>query len=109
MNSKERVMAAIAKQPVDKIPLGMYAVDHDIIAKVIGRPTLVRNKPEFKIALWKGRRDEAVASMKNDIRDFYTIIDCVDLLTTKEAQLVPPRGYVPGTTCLCWGSLSKPV
>jgi hypothetical protein len=39
MNSKERVRAAIAKKPVDEIPLGFYAVDYDIVEKVIGRKT----------------------------------------------------------------------
>ena len=38
MNSRERVSAAIARQPVDRVPLGFYCVDHDTVARVIGRP-----------------------------------------------------------------------
>lgn len=97
MNSKERVKAAIHRETVDKIPLGLYAVDHDIISKVIGRPTYIRNKPLLQVALWEGRRDEIVESMKVDVVDFYTKIDCVDLLTSKEAPIMPPRGFKPET------------
>lgn len=96
MNSRERVTAAIARQPVDRVPLGFYVVDHDIIAKVLGRPTFLRNKCALKIAYWEGRRDEVVESMKRDITEFYTKLDCVDLLTFKEGGVqVPPRGYKP--------------
>ncbi|OGV50521.1 MAG: hypothetical protein A2017_01405 [Lentisphaerae bacterium GWF2_44_16] len=95
MNSKERVKAALEKRPTDKIPLGFYAVDHDVISKVIGRPTYLRNKPGFKVAVWEGRRDEVVESMKRDVVDFYKKIDCVDLLTFKEAHSVPPKGFKP--------------
>ena len=96
MTSKERVKAAIEKKPSDKVPLGFYVVDHDTIAKVIGRPTYLRNKPGFfKACYIEGRRDEVVESMKQDIVDFYNKIDCVDLLTLKEAQEVPPKGFKP--------------
>lgn len=95
MNAKETVRAAIDKKPSGTVPLGLYVADHDIIAKVIGRPTLVRNKPGLQVALWEGRRDEIAESMKADIIDFYTKIDCVSLLTFKEAQTLPPRGWRP--------------
>ncbi len=99
MNSKERVRAAIAKQPVDRVPLGFYLVDHDTISRVLGRPTYLRNRVAQKIAYWEGRRDEVVESMKADITDFYKKIDCADLLTFKEGQLegvaVPPKGFKP--------------
>ena len=58
MTSKERVKAAIARQPVDKVPLGFYAVDYDTVEKVLGYPTYVRNKVAIQVALWEGRRDE---------------------------------------------------
>lgn len=95
MNSKERARAAIAKEPVDKIPLGLYVIDHDVISKIIGRPTLVRNKPGMQVAFWEGRRDEVVESMKADVIELYEKLDCVDVLTFKEAQRVPPKGYKP--------------
>ena len=96
MTAKERVKAAIERRPSDKVSLGLYAVDHDTIAKVIGRPTYVRNKPGFRKAVFfEGRRDEIVESMKQDVVDFYKKIDCVDLLTLKEARAIPPKGFKP--------------
>ncbi len=94
MNSKERVIAALERRPVDKVPLGLYLVDHDTIANVIGRPTYVRNPPKAMVALWEGRYDEVIDSMRQDIVDFYTKLDCVDLLTFKETAIYP-RGYIP--------------
>ena len=95
MTGKERVRAAIARQPVDRVPLGLYAVDCDTVARVIGRPTLVRNKVEAQIAIWEGRRDDLVESLKHDTVEFYRKIECADLLLPKEACLVPARGYEP--------------
>ena len=95
MNSKERVQATIARQPVDQVPLGFYAVDHDTVERVIGRPTYVRNKVAIQIALWEGRRDEVAEGLKEDVVEFYRKIDCADLLLPKEAQLLPPRDYQP--------------
>ena len=95
MNSRERVSKAIARKSVDRIPLGFYAVDHDTIESVIGRPTLVRNKVETQIAIWEGRRDDLAESYKKDSVEFYRKIDCADLILFKEAPLLPPRGYDP--------------
>jgi len=95
VNSKERVRAAIARQPVDRIPLGFYVVDYDIIERVIGHETYVRNKVRAQIAFWEGRRDEVVDSYKRDTVEFYRQIDLCDLLCFKEAPLVPPKGYLP--------------
>jgi hypothetical protein len=92
MESKERVKLAVQRKRPDRVPMGFYLVDHDIISAVIGHPTFVRNSPAFMIALWEGRRDEAVESMKSDIVDFYRKIDCVDLITWKESRIVPPKG-----------------
>jgi uroporphyrinogen decarboxylase len=95
MNAKERVRAAIARQPVDQVPLGFYAVDHDTVEKVIGRPTYVRNKVAVQLALWEGRRDEVAQGLKQDVVEFYRKIDCADLILPKEAQLLPPADYEP--------------
>lgn len=95
MNSKERVAAAIARKPVDKVPLGFYAVDHDTVSKVLGRPTYVRNKIAQQIALWEGRRDELAESLKKDTVEFYRKIDCADLIIPREACLLPSKNYVP--------------
>jgi hypothetical protein len=95
MTGKERVRAAVARQPVDRIPLGFYVVDCDTIARVLGRPTYVRDKIRSQIALWEGRRDEVVASYQRDTVEFYQKLDCADLIAFKEAPLVPPKGYQP--------------
>lgn len=95
MNSRERVSAAMARKPVDRVPLGFYAVDHDTIEHVIGRPTMIRNKVETQIAIWEGRRDELAESYKKDSVEFYRKIDCADLILFKEAPLLPPADYEP--------------
>ncbi len=91
MTGKERVRAAIARQPVDRVPLGLYAVDHDTIAAVIGRPTVVRNQLAMQLALWEGRREEMVQQWKADLTDFYRKLDCVDIITCRDAMLMPTR------------------
>lgn len=93
MNGKERIRAVIERKNVDKIPLGFYLVDYDIIEKVIGRETYVRNRIKSRIAFWEGRRDEVVESYKKDTVEFYKKIDCVDLICFKEAPIVPPKNY----------------
>jgi len=95
MNGKERVQAAIARQPVDRVPLGLYAVDYDTVERVIGHKTYVRNKIEIQLALWDGRRGEVAQSLKEDTVAFYRRIDCADVLLPKEAQLLPPKDYEP--------------
>ncbi len=95
MTSKERVRAAIAGEPVDYPPLGFYVVDCDTISRVLGRPTLVRDKVAAPLALWEGRREEVVESYKRDTVEFYQKIGCADLICFKEAPLVPPKDYQP--------------
>jgi len=95
MNSKERVIRAIKGEVVDEIPLGFYAVDSDTVEKVIGHETYVRDKVGRRLAFWEGRRDEVVESYKKDTVEFFEKIDCVDILTLKEAAFVPPEDYEP--------------
>ena len=95
MTSKERVKAVIAGEAVDKVPLGFYVVDCDTIEHVIGRKTYVRNKIASQVAFWEGRRDEVVESYRKDTVEFFQKIDCVDLITFKEAPVVPPKDYEP--------------
>jgi hypothetical protein len=92
MNSKQRVAAAVARAPVDRVPLGLYAVDYDTIERVIGRPTVVRNQLAMQLTLWDGRRDELIATWKADLTDFYRRLDCVDIITCRDALLMPPPG-----------------
>jgi uroporphyrinogen-III decarboxylase len=93
MNSKERVTAAINREPVDRVPLGFYAVDYDTVERVLGRKTFVRNKIAIQMALWDGRRDEVAQGLKEDVVEFYRKIDCADILLPKEARLLPSEDY----------------
>ncbi|MBN2308186.1 MAG: hypothetical protein JXR94_04400 [Candidatus Hydrogenedentes bacterium] len=95
MTSKECVRRVIDREPAPYVPLGFYVVDHDTIEAVIGRETYVRNKIKTRLAFWDGRRDEVVESFKKDTVEFYTKIDCCDIITFKEAPFVPPKDYVP--------------
>ncbi len=95
MNSKQRVQAAIARRPVDKVPLGFYCADYDTVEAVLGRKTYVRNKIALQIAWWEGRRDEAVEGLKRDTVEFYRKIDCADIILPKECPVVPPKGWRP--------------
>ena len=95
MNSKQRAEAVIQGKPADKVPLGFYVVDCDTIEKVIGRKTYVRDKVGSQIAFWEGRRDEVVESYKKDTVEFYRKIDCADIISFKEAPVVPPKDYQP--------------
>jgi hypothetical protein len=81
MNGKERVKKTIEGKSVDKVPLGFYVVDCDIVEKVIGRKTFVRNKIDSQLALWEGRREEVAESYEKDTVEFFKKIDCVDLIT----------------------------
>jgi hypothetical protein len=95
MNSKQRVRTAIARRPVDQVPLGFYAVDHDTIEAVLGRKTYVRSKIDTQVALWQGRRDEVAESLRTDTVEFYRKIDCADIILPKEAHILPPADYEP--------------
>jgi hypothetical protein len=95
MNSIERVKAAIAREAVDRIPLGFYCADYDTVQAVLGRKTFVRNKVAIQVAYWQGRRDEVVESLKVDTVEFYRKLDCVDIVLPKECPVGPPAGYRP--------------
>jgi len=95
VTGKERVRAAINLEPVDRVPLGFYVVDCDTIERVIGHETYVRDKIKAQVALWQGRRDEVIESYKQDTVEFYRKLDLADIISFKEAPVVPPRGWKP--------------
>ncbi|HOJ33156.1 MAG TPA: uroporphyrinogen decarboxylase family protein [Candidatus Hydrogenedentes bacterium] len=95
MTAKECVKKVINLEPAPYVPLGFYVVDYDIVEAVIGRKTYVRNKVRMQIAYWEGHRDEVVQSLKEDTVEFFTKIDCCDIITFKEAPIVPPKDYEP--------------
>lgn len=94
MNGLERVVAVMEGRQPDRVPLGFYLADCDIIGHVIGRKTYARDKIGQQVALWEGRRDEIVASLMGDVIDFYRKIDLCDVLTHKEA-ILPSANYQP--------------
>lgn len=66
MNSKERVAAALEHREGDMVPYGEFAIDFDTAEKILGRPTLLRNKAGTQHALWEGRWDEVAESLVAD-------------------------------------------
>jgi hypothetical protein len=88
VTGKERVRAAIEHRESDLVPVGEWIVDYEPASLVLGRPTLVRGKAHLARALWDGRRDETVASMKRDLVELVQRLD-LDLVS---ADLVWPKG-----------------
>ena len=89
MNSKERVVAALDFCEPDRVPTGEFATDHSLIDEVLGRKTFWRAKRRYHEALWDGRRDEVVDSMKRDIVDF-TLAVGLDMVPV---NAVPHRDF----------------
>ncbi|MGD9497804.1 MAG: uroporphyrinogen decarboxylase family protein [Armatimonadota bacterium] len=95
MTSRERVQTTLRFQEPDKVPLAVYAIDCDTAARILGRPTFLRDKAGTQIAFWEGRRDEVVESLKRDIPELYAKLEIVDLIYLSKIARVPPRGYHP--------------
>src|SRR5512135_2054999 len=97
MNSKERVKRILARQPVDRIPIGFFAIDFDTVEKLLGHETYLRAKAKSQIAFWEGRRDEVVQSWIEDTIALYRKLDFVDIINVSAmaSSLVPPKDYVP--------------
>ncbi len=91
MNSKERVIKTINHQEPDRVPVGEWGIDHDHVSRIIGHHTYWRNRKDTTLALWEGRRDEVVDSMKHDLVELVEKLD-YDILVV---ELVPPKGYKP--------------
>ena len=89
MNSKERVKTTVNHVEPDRVPVGEWGIDHDHVSKIIGRHTYWRNRKDSTLALWDGRRDEVVESMKEDYAELISKLD-YDLITV---ELVPPKGF----------------
>ena len=97
MNGKERVRHALERQPVDRVPLGFYAIDFDTVERVLGHETYLRAKAKTQIALWEGRRDEVVQSWIEDSLALYRKLDLLDIvnLAADACGVVPPKDYEP--------------
>ena len=97
MNSKERVRRTLAHQPVDRVPIGFFAIDFDTIERLLGHETYVRAKAKSQIAFWEGRRDEVVQSWKEDTIELYRKLDFIDIINVSAmaSSVAPPKDYEP--------------
>lgn len=97
MNSRERVLAALDHRPPDRLPIGFFAVDHDTVARVLGRETFLRNKAKSRLALWEGHRDEVAQSWREDAIEFYRKMDVLDIVPAgaMASSVLPPPDYEP--------------
>jgi len=89
MNSIESVLKTIMHEEPDRVPIGEWGIDHDHVSKILGRQTYWRNRKESTLALWQGKRDEVVESLKNDCAEFVDKLE-YDIITV---ELVPHRGF----------------
>jgi len=88
MTPKQRVLATLRHEEPDRVPVGEYAIDYALVEKVLGRPSFLRGKRKLIEALWDGRRDDVVDSIKRDTVDL-TLALGYDLV---RADLVWDRG-----------------
>lgn len=97
MNSKERVKRSLARQLVDRIPIGFFAIDFDTVSRILGHETYLRAKAKSQIALWEGRRDEVVQSWREDLIALYRKLDFIDIINigAMATAQAPPKDYVP--------------
>ncbi|TFG72395.1 MAG: hypothetical protein E4H27_02705 [Anaerolineales bacterium] len=97
MNGKERIKAVLAREPVDRIPIGFFAIDFDTVEKILGHETYLRAKAKTQIAFWEGRRDEVVQSWREDTIDLYRKLDFIDIINVgaMASGVAPPKDYTP--------------
>ncbi len=97
MNSKERVQRTLAREPVDRIPIGFFCIDFDTAGRILGHETYLRAKAKSQIAFWQGRRDEVVQSWKEDMIALYKKLDFIDVINVSAmaSSIVPPSGFIP--------------
>lgn len=97
MNGKERIKAVLAREPVDRIPIGFFAIDFDTVERILGHETYLRAKAKTQIAFWEGRRDEVVQSWREDTIDLYRKLDFIDIINVgaMASGVAPPKDYTP--------------
>lgn len=97
MTGKECVRKVLSFQPTPYIPYGEYAIDSDTVEKILGHETYLRAKAKTQLALWDGRRDEVVQSLKEDFVALYQKLDFIDIinLISDACGMVPPKDYDP--------------
>jgi len=53
LNSNMRVKQVFNGAIPDRVPIGEFAIDFDMIEKIIGRPTVLLAKAKSKTAFWE--------------------------------------------------------
>ncbi len=95
MTPKERVRAAIEHHEPDTVPIGEWIIDYEPASLVLGRPTYLRGKTNLIKAMWDGRRDEVVESVKRDSVELVRRLDadlvCADLTFPRAVSYEPPE------------------
>ena len=76
MTPKDRVRAAIQHRKPDIVPVGEWIIDYEPASLVLGRPTFLRGKANLIEAMWEGRRDEVVESIKHDTVELARRLEC---------------------------------
>lgn len=89
MTPKQRVLTALRHQEPDRVPTGEFATDYTVMDQALGRKSYWRAKRRYYEALWDGRRDEVVETMKRDIVDF-TLALGIDMVPV---NLVPHKDF----------------
>ncbi|MBM3473103.1 MAG: hypothetical protein FJX75_07555 [Armatimonadetes bacterium] len=111
MTPKERVLTTLRHEEPDRVPLGEFAIDYAVIEKILGRKSYLRGKREFIEAMWEGRRDEVVESMKRDSVDLTLELGLdmvrVDLVPDKDREFPPPRRIDENTWEDEWGAVYR--
>jgi hypothetical protein len=97
MNGKVRVKRTLARLPVDRPPIGFFAIDFDTVEKILGHETYLRAKAKSQIALWEGRRDEVAQSWREDTIALFRKLDVLDIvnLASMTSGVLPPKDYEP--------------
>ncbi len=93
MNGKERVKLAMDFRESDRIPTGEFAIDYEMVSKIVGKPSLYRGRFLEDQALAEGRWAELA---EDYIEDYSRVIEffgwdlvVVTLLPSRHGQYRP--------------------
>jgi len=99
MNSKERVKTVLEGGIPDKVPYAEYGIDSDMIERILGHPTYIRNHVALTLAFWENRHEEVAESWRNDQIELHKKIGVLDIVSFSWGswelpapnELSPPR------------------
>ncbi len=93
MTSKERVRLAMNFQTPDRIPTGEFAIDYEMVSRVVGKPSLYRGRFLEDQALAAGRWEELAEDYVEDytevINFFGWDLVVVNLLPSRHGTFLP--------------------